>query len=409
MRFKYKKMIAIGLSILAISNTPITFAATQPTNLTLKDAQLLLTKNSVVLMDLDQGVRSFKDAEKKAAEGKQKIEGYYYEYQNFVKMYENGVASNPLSEATYGMYQAMFGKEPTKSYKDIYNQFINTIEITHYDLYQRKEIMKIDRTITEATLNYNLEKIFNSLGSLDQTIRVNSLYISSLEKKQAELNLQYKLGKVSRFEKEKAELELSKSKLNADSLQRTRDNLEMNLRSMVGISADQQIVYKYDQANTLGTLKTLPSYQIALRNENLKLKKALIDVRTIEREIGIMKEYIKDEQDEQRMDAEQRLTSAELNYMSVENALKTDLQKSYGQTLSKQKQLEVANRKLTESKAMLTKVKSYFKVGYVKKLDVISAEIGVTQAEIDVKKLQNELVESLDLINQVVLNGVEAN
>lgn len=409
MRLWHKKMIAVGVGLLMLTNSASVYATDQKTNLTLIDAQKLMTDNSVVLMDLEQGVRSLNEAEKKAIEGKEKVQGYYTDYKNFVKMYDEGVPDNPLAEATYGMYMAMFGKEPTKSFIDIYNDFIRTLEITHYDLYQKKEIMKLDRLVTAATLKYNVESLFNSLTSLEDTVATNMLYIQTLEKKQTEINQQYAHGMIAKFDMEKAELELIRTKLEAESLQRTKENLEMNLKSMIGIPENKEVVLKTEVVITPKVLGKLSDYQSALIKENIKLKKAQINIQTIEREIGIMKAYIKDANDDQRIEADQRLSTTNIAYMALENDLKTSLQKTYVQVIAKQKALNLSQRKLDESKSLLSKVSGYYEVGYVKKIDVYNAELAVVQATGAVKKLSNELIQMTNLVDQVVTYGIAVN
>lgn len=409
MKQRYRKLMAIALSILMFSGSSVSYAAEQKMNLTLKDAQSIMSENSIVLMDLEQGVRTLKEAEKKAVEGKQKVEGYYNDYINFVNMYQSGGPKNPLAEAVYGMYTAMFGKEPTKSNKEIYNEFINTIEVTHYDLYQKKETLKLDRIVTEATLNYNVEKLFISLLSLDDAVATNELYIKTLDRKQVELDQQLKLGLVSKYDNDKSKLELSKAKLELKSLIRTRENLELNLKSMIGLSEDQSITVNTNLGLLVQAIKPISLYQADLLKENIKLMKAEINVKTIEREINIMKGYIKDPTDDQRIEAEQRLTNANIAYKELKNDLETSLRKCYIQAISKQKKLSLAQRKLSESQQLLGKINSYYKAGYVKKLDVLNAELAVVQATGDIRKLSNELLQAYDLLDQVVSYGIDIN
>lgn len=98
-----------------------------------------------------------------------------------------------------------------------------------------------------------------------------------------------------------------------------------------------------------------------------------------------------------KLGADFATTQSQKNYEAEINSLKRSAVKQYFETLQAKDAVRIAQDNLVAQEAILNNISAKFKVGVVAKKDVLSAEVGVNQAKVELQNAQN--LHNLSMMN----------
>jgi hypothetical protein len=340
-----------------------------------------------------------------AESGGAKAGNMLYEYNVFQKLSENG-ATDPMQVATLEMYRAMFGGSPSLSFEQMYDQFIIPSEVSPYKVYVQYQGLKLDEPSVISGVEYQTKQMYYGILSYKHSLLLMQESIGITQKKIQELELKYKAGQVAKATLEMEKLTYSKNLLELDKQKKELKILETSFNGLLGNADNAPVVLKeVGLLNAPGVISYETLVLQAFQNR-ADLKKSQLEIDSLTHEVKIMSGYLRDPKLDRRIDADQRLLSAKLAKMTLENNVKTEILDAYNTYKLAQEQLSISAKKVALSEKQLSKIKQLLKVGYAKKLDVFGVELQLQNSKLGYESAVYEYNKQLDAISRITVHAL---
>ena len=416
-RMKIKQIISgILLSAILMSSAmPLSAEASQAdSTTTVKPVQEKLTIDSAIAKATaySMQIRQITTAKENAMKGYSSAEsagaraaGMLHDYNVYKNLDANG-AKDALSNATLEMYRAMFGPQPVLSFEQIYDQFIVPSEVMPYQVYVQYQGLKIDEPIVVSSVEYQTKQMYYGILSYQHTIKLMQDSLKISEKKIKEMELRYKVGQVAKATLDMEKLSYTKSQLELEKQKKDLKVLEMQFNGLLGLPESTAVVL-----TDPGLAKPATSYNYsqlvaeALENRG-DLKKSQLEIDSLNKEVKVMTEYLRDPKLDRRVDADQRLLSAKLAKSELEAGIRAEVLVAYSGYKQSEESLRVASEKVSLSEKQLVKIKQLYKAGYVKALDVYGVELQLQNSKLGYETAVYDYNKQLDALARVTRHSV---
>lgn len=397
----------LALSIV-VTGVPVgSFAAEQvPTNVSVNQS-ISLTTAIEMAKNYNMNIRQITNAKEKAMKGYSDASnggntaaGMLAQYNAYKSLYENG-AKDVLETSALEMYKAMFGPQPSLSFEQIYDKFVVPSEITPYSVYVTFQGLKLDEPRVTSLVEYQVNQMYYGILSYQHSIELMGESLSITEKKIKELEQKYALGQVSKVSLETEKLTYTKSLQELAKQKKELRALEVQFNGLLGLPKESAV--KIVDPGLLKAPKTYTYEELvteALANRS-DLKKSDLEIDKLTFEVKTMSEYIKDPKADKRVDADQRLLSAKLSKMTLENDIRAEILTAYNSFKQAEENLKISSEKVSLSEKQLTKAKQLYKVGYIKMLDLYGVELQLQNSKLSYESAVYTYNKQLDALSRI--------
>lgn len=377
----------------------------QPIDLSLKAAFDKAEENTYSIKKIDKTIEKLWKQEDKAMSSSNSIQEMLGYLEDYKKLYEKKKKGIPLEmsgvpvdnivpnneEERYKKYTKMFGDVPPDFNSDeMYEQFIKTRDLTHYDVWAQIQNQKRAREVAKLKLEDGVRSLYCTVLYLKDMQNSSSQSLATKEKEYKDLLEKFKKGLVSEVDRYQCEIKLNQKRLEIKKQQRTLENTEMQLKSTCGISASQEI--KLEAIGSVSDIKLLSYSEYcnkALENRNEILTDKL-ELQVVTRKMDITKQYKTNSLSIDRLDLQQQLDNATFSLSQSTAEVLEDIQGAYADIISKQSQLSTAKKVLDTARLKLTIAQKQYELGQVNILEVWSAKDTVSASEIGYEKAQQD-------------------
>jgi hypothetical protein len=380
-------------------------AISQTMELSLKDACEKAQSNTYSLKKIDKAIENLWKQEDKAMSAsnsvQQKLDNLE-EYRRLYKKQQNGSVLSGDETTWLRNDMMMFGYPPPDfTSEEMYEGFIKTRDLTHYDIWAQVQNQKRAREVAKFTIEDSVRSLYYNVLYMRDKQSSSSQSFATMEKEYKDVQERYKKGLASEVERYQCEIKLSQQKLRIRQNQRNLENAEMQLKNICGIPASQEI--NLEGITLAGDVK-LSSYneycKMALENRNEVLTDKLgLEVAT--RKLDIMKQY-KTAISMDRMDIQQQVDNARFSLSQSTADVLEDIQGAYSDVISKQSNIAYTKKALDTSNKNLLIAQKQYELGQAGITDVWDAKDKVDSNEIDYKKAQQDFDYAYYKINLAV-------
>ena len=371
--------------------------------LSLSKSVEMAKENSMLLRQLGDAKEQYMKAYSQAESSGMKAAGMLHEYNVFQNLYEYG-AKDPLQKSTLEMYKAMFGSIPSMNFEQIYDQFIVPSEVMPYQSYVQFQKIKIDEVVASSTAEYQTIQTYYGIISFQQNLALLKDSLTITSKKISEMELKYKLGQVSKAALQSERLSYQKSLTEYEKQLKELKMLEMQFNRLVGRDVNSAVRLKMVGLVPIDKsidYEKLIEKALTTRSD---LKKMNFDLDSLNHEVKVMRQYLRDDKHDRRVEAEQRLLSAKLSKATLENGVKQEILLAYSELKLGEEKLDIAQKKVNLTEKQLVKVKQLYKVGYAKQLDVYSVELQLQNSKLEYESAVYNYNKQLDALNRLVVH-----
>lgn len=271
-KFHHKISACILVSVLVLGTFSTGTANAVESNakthtITLEEAQKTAIANTFSIKELDQQINHLlnsKDYNPSTYKGlkdnvQEEIDSLYLKMDSLhqISSLEMGIL--------YGYY-AMYGDTSYFKNKDV-SKFFDPDNYPNYSLWSSLLKLEFNKKSIANTVSLNIREIYDNLLMLNGQLNILNVSLAEAQKNLVQEKTQYTQGKISKSSIGKTEQNIEIQKKQIDKLRRNIDNLEYDLKQLLGISfKDEIIVKEYDNKQ--------PS---ELEDYNEYLNKALIN------------------------------------------------------------------------------------------------------------------------------------
>ncbi|WP_179631977.1 TolC family protein [Clostridium peptidivorans] len=333
------------------------------------------------------------------------------EDEEMIKKLEEEIANSPLSEeqekewgkikllpgqfVKIEVYKRMFGgKPPNYTAKEEFNMFIKNRDFVWYSV--DKEIKKLDLSKEAATesIKNSVAELYDNIVQLKDAINLQENVYNNQKREYDNLVIRVNQGQAPETEKIIAETELNKLKFQISSIKRTRENLEMTLKKLLGVSLTRNINIEGQHIS----LESIPSIESLVNNalsERSEIKSAQIDINVKERELDIAKGYLNSEDSELKK-AESEVVQKKLILSNVENNIKSEMNKAFLEVQEKESIVGLNKAKLENNKKQLELMEQRYKQGIIPMSTVLSFNLAILSSEMEYQNSMLDLNKSIN-------------
>ncbi|MBM7870507.1 hypothetical protein JOC70_001992 [Clostridium pascui] len=333
------------------------------------------------------------------------------EDEEMIKKLEEEISNNPLSEdeekewgkikllpgefVKIEVYKRMFGgKPPNYTAKEEFNMFIKNRDFVWYSV--DKEIEKLDLSKEAAAegIKNSVAELYDNIVQLKDAINLQENVYSNQKREYDNLVIQVNQGQVPETEKIIAETELNKLKLQIDPIKRNKENLEMALKKLLGISLTRSVSIE-GQHISLESIPSIESLVNSALSKRSEIKSAQIDINVKEREFDIAKGYL-DSEDNELKKAESEVAQKKLILSNVENNIKSEINKAFLEIHEKESIIGLNKAKLENKKKQLGLMEQRYKQGMIPMSTVLSFNLAILSAEMEYQNGMLDLNKSIN-------------
>lgn len=337
------------------------------------------------------------------------------EDEEMIKGLEEEIANSPLSEeqekewgkikllpgqfVKIEAYKQMFGGSPPNyTPKEEFNMFIKNRDFVWYSV--DKEIKKLDlsKEVAAEGIKNSVSELYEGILQLKDAVNLQESVYSNQKREYDNLVIKVNQGQVSETEKVIAEIELNKLKLQIDSTKRTKYNLEMTLKKLLGVSFSKNITIQGEDIS-LGAIPNKEDLINSALSKRLEIKGAKIDIDVKEREFDITKDYLGSEDPELKK-AEQEVAQKKLLLNNTESAIKEEINKAFLEVQEKERMVNLNKIKLENNKKQLELMKKRYNQDLIPMSTVLSFSLAILSGEIE---YQNSIVDLNKSISKLKL------
>jgi hypothetical protein len=271
-----KKVIGILLTSLLVANILNPFIVnaqvptSEPVSLTLATAQgkalqnanTIIQAKKLISNQLKRSGFTYTDGEFGVSDVENAIGTLYFKLKNREAMYTQQEAKIYLLYAIFGDTAYFSGKEDTA-------KFITANQFPNYSLWANIMKQSIKIQMLEADIKNATRLLYDNILSSKSQIDMSETSIGLEEKTLILLKSKYKLGEVSKVTVDVADKQLQAKKLELKKLSRTVDNLEIDLKELIGVPITTQVKLSDYATNSKVQFESYETYlNSALTNRN---------------------------------------------------------------------------------------------------------------------------------------------
>lgn len=405
-----KKLALVLLLMIALSSIPISSNADDSggISLTLVECMDRAVVNSHKVVVLEQQMKDVKKQQKKAQEMSDDIQEYLDSMDSYKRLYERQKDGDTLTiyeEYELLIYQYTFGFEP-QSYplQEMYEKFIKIRDLPHYSAWASYQNLKTNGDVLSSSIKMTVKQLFDSIVDMQDAISLQEQLYANMQKQNEQMLVKYNQGQVSEINKYLSDCELERQRLTIQKLNRSLDNLMMSLKQQIGVSLQQELVLKYDNAEGI---KETKSYNALLEDALSNRSEVLIakmSLQVKQREDDILKQYFLDEQTIERVDSSTALEEARIAYDEAVNSVTSDIYSGYSDVKLKQHNFRIAKAKLQNAEQQYKEAFSKYEKGLISLTELWKVEITEVQARFDCNKAKrdnNNMVYKLEVASGI--------
>nr|WP_243429104.1 TolC family protein [Clostridium pascui] len=259
-----------------------------------------------------------------------------------------------------------------------------------------KEIEKLDLSKEAAAegIKNSVAELYDNIVQLKDAINLQENVYSNQKREYDNLVIQVNQGQVPETEKIIAETELNKLKLQIDPIKRNKENLEMALKKLLGISLTRSVSIE-GQHISLESIPSIESLVNSALSKRSEIKSAQIDINVKEREFDIAKGYL-DSEDNELKKAESEVAQKKLILSNVENNIKSEINKAFLEIHEKESIIGLNKAKLENKKKQLGLMEQRYKQGMIPMSTVLSFNLAILSAEMEYQNGMLDLNKSIN-------------
>lgn len=333
------------------------------------------------------------------------------EDEEMIKKLEEEVSNNPLSEVEekewekikllpgqfvkIEVYKRKFGGSPPNyTAKEEFNMFIKNRDFVWYSV--DKEIKKLDlsKEVATESIKNSVAELYDNIVQLKDAINLQENVYNNQKREYDNLVKKVNQGQASETERITAETELNKLKFQISSIKRTKENLEMTLKKLLGVSLTRNINIEGQHIS----LESIPSIESLVNNalsERTEIKSAQIDINVKERELDIAKGYLNSEDSELKK-AESEVVQKKLILGNVQNDIKSEMNKAFLEVQEKESIVGLNKAKLENNKKQLELMEQRYKQGIIPMSTVLSFNLAILSSEMEYQNSMLDLNKSIN-------------
>lgn len=407
-----KKVFLIFLLIISVSSTIIpnkSFAAEgnerQTYKISLSDAYSKALNTSNDLNKTDQSIYYLTKPY-----GETDIlhdRNQYNMEEEFIRLYEKMSSGKFLQSYEQGelvMYYATFKDSEIFKNKSL-SPTINPNEFPNCDIWVRMMQMKISNELLRANIVDSVRQLYDSLLSINDNISIMAQTNKDLELGNEEADLNFKNGKISELQKTKITSNYEIQKLQLNKLKRTKENIERNLKKILGLNFDDEI--QITPYKVLEKELVIPNYEScikkALLNRNeislvkMNLLASQIQLLTLDNYIWYMpeNESLKMTKEETLLRIDELQDEIKEQEEFVTKAINT----AYAEVEYQNKTLIIEKLKLETAQKDLDKAKLQYKSGQVSNKTLTNVKIAYEKSKASHESTLRELAHNINKLN----------
>lgn len=238
--------------------------------------------------------------------------------------------------------------EETTQYKRyIFNNYIKNRDYPYYSMWVSIENTKTNKELVKKSIEAGVLQTYYQILNLQDALMQQKDSYELMKKQNGQLEEKYKAGQISESDKYLQDIAVKQQELEVIKLQRTKENLEMSLKQQTGLPLTQEI--SLEPLDVDG--KTFPaeeSYGAYLSNaikNRAEIKIAWMELKDKKWQLDVMKEYIKDENQQQRKDAQAAADQRTVAYRNAEEKVKKNIFNGYKDMINKSENIEICQKK----------------------------------------------------------------
>lgn len=328
-----------------------------------------------------------------------------------IKKLEEEIANNPLSEeeekeweeikllpgqfVKMQAYKKMFGETPPRyTEKEEFNMFIKNRDFVWYSVDKEIEKLNLSKEVATESIGTSVVELYDNIVQLKDAVNLQENAYNNQKREYDNLVIKVNQGQVSETEKIIAETELNKLKLQIGSTKRTKDNLEMTLKKLLGVSLIRSVNIEGQHIS----LELIPNIESLVNNalsKRAEIKSAQIDINVKEREFDIAKGYLKSEDNDLKK-AESEVVQKKLILSDVENNIKSEINKAFLEVQEKESIVGLNKAKLENNKKQLELMEQRYKQGIIPMSTVLSFNLSILSAEMEYQNSMLDLNKSIN-------------
>lgn len=285
----------------------------------------------------------------------------------------------------------VFGDIPWPYSKEMmFDSYAQSSAFPQYSGWLQVQKLKSSQNITKSSLKENVRSMYcNVLYLLDlQVVMKQSL--ETMEKQYKLLQLQYERGLVTELDTYQCQVSLDKTKLELKKLQRSIENMEMQLKNLCGIPVSQKIELSSTELPAVTKLLSYNTYyKKACENRN-EIVYPKLEVEVLTRELDILNEYKKNPYSFDKVELNEKIEDAKASVTEGLEAVTSDIQWAYADVMNIQLNMDISKKNADNAKTNFSNMELKHKQGQVTLLELWKARDSANTAEVDYRKAQRD-------------------
>ncbi|HEY8422635.1 MAG TPA: TolC family protein [Thermoclostridium sp.] len=392
MRIK-KGIVAIAFLILltSVQFTCSNAAAENSSSITMLDLDEAIERavnNNYRIKVLDRTIEDMWENHVKLTDASKAIQDQLDHMENYTRLYNklhsDGEKLTYEETQLYKMYMLMYGPEPpVMSSEELFYTYVRDRDFLHYSYWASIKNTQTNRDLMVSNISLSVRQLYENILSMQDTLALQKELLASLEFQNRQISLKFDKGLVSEYDKFVADINLAKQKLGIAKLERSLENAKMSLKQLTGIPLDHEVsLVPYDAVYPPGKPDSYEKYLEKALNSRAEVTTARLDLQVKQRELDIMKQYIRDELSTDRWEAQLSYEEKKMAYDEAIENVKSDIYDAYKSLLQKQEEVRIAQSKKSNAELQYDRTKRLYNAGLISLSDLMASEITLYQEKI---------------------------
>lgn len=405
-----------GLSVAAVEATPNQVASDnrilQPITLSLEDAFERAINNYTALKSLDVSLKrlwkvndkdgTFTTMDAAVTKKLNKLDNYFELFDRKTKSDrgENvrALNTNELDELldckkVFGDILWPYSKEM------MFESYTQRSTFPQYSGWLQVQKIKNSRDVMKSQLKDTVWMTYDTVLYLKE---MNDLRKQSLEIEEKQYNLlqlQYKKGLVTELDTYQCQVSLDKTKRELIKVQRSIENMEMQLKNLCGIPFSQEI--ELISTEIPADTKLLPYntyYQKACENRD-EIVYPKLELEVLTRELDILNGYKKNSYSFDKVELNEKIEDAKASIPQGLETVTSDIQWAYADVTAIGLNMDISKKNADNAKTKLSIMETKYKQGQVNFIELCDARYSASAAQVEYRKAQRDFARASNKLN----------
>ncbi|QNU66811.1 TolC family protein [Ruminiclostridium herbifermentans] len=298
---------------------------------------------------------------------------------------KNGRAMNSQEYGKLCILYTMYGDTEYFSGKEDLTKYMNPNRFAKYSLWANVMKLSLSNQITEDTIRYQTRVLYDNILSIQGQLENFKRSVELQEKMYKQQKSRYDVGELSKVTIDTAYKQLQISRLEVNKLTRTIDNLEMDLKRLIGLPIDSQIVLSDYSKNNIEKLEDYDTYlNRALINRN-EILLAKINYGVAKNEAYTVNEAYSNNPwnvstQLNKSFAEQKINEAELSISISKETVLQSINTAYIDAKYKKEEMDICKAKLNYENEQYRITSEKYKNKLISETELKNREIGKLSA-----------------------------